>query len=97
MDSGAFSSTSPTAPIRRNVTSEDVGNAAAFLCSDLAAGVTGEIVYVDGGFSTVGMALGRTANNRRGSHERPRPLVICRYSKTFSLRTILALRSASAT
>jgi len=45
------------APIRRNVTPEDVGNAAAFLCSDLAAGITGEIVYVDGGFNTVGMAF----------------------------------------
>lgn len=45
------------APLRRNVTIEDVGNAAAFLCSDLAAGITGEIVYVDGGFSTVGMSL----------------------------------------
>jgi enoyl-[acyl-carrier protein] reductase I len=45
------------APIRRNVTREDVGNAAAFLCSDLAAGVTGEILYVDGGFSTVGMSF----------------------------------------
>lgn len=46
-----------TAPIRRNVTIEDVGNAAAFLCSDLAAGVTGEILYVDGGYSHVGMSL----------------------------------------
>ncbi len=46
------------APLRRNVTTEDVGNTAAFLCSDLAAGITGEIVYVDGGFSTVGMAFG---------------------------------------
>jgi enoyl-[acyl-carrier protein] reductase I len=46
-----------TSPLRRNVTAEDVGNTAAFLCSDLAAGITGEIVYVDGGFSTVGMAL----------------------------------------
>jgi len=45
------------APIRRNVTQQDVGNAAAFLCSDLAAGVTGEILYVDGGFSTVGMSF----------------------------------------
>ncbi|MBT8116772.1 MAG: SDR family oxidoreductase, partial [Gammaproteobacteria bacterium] len=44
------------APLRRNVTIEDVGNAAAFLCSDLAAGITGEITYVDGGYSTVGMA-----------------------------------------
>jgi enoyl-[acyl-carrier protein] reductase I len=42
-----------TAPLRRSVTIEDVGNAAAFLCSDLAAGITGEILYVDGGFSTV--------------------------------------------
>jgi enoyl-[acyl-carrier protein] reductase I len=40
------------APLRRNVTIEDVGNAAAFLCSDLAAGITGEITYVDAGFST---------------------------------------------
>jgi enoyl-[acyl-carrier protein] reductase I len=46
-----------TAPLRRNVTLEDVGNAAAFLCSDLAAGITGEILYVDGGFSTVGMSF----------------------------------------
>jgi enoyl-[acyl-carrier protein] reductase I len=40
-------------PIRRNVTIEDVGNVAAFLMSDLAAGVTAEITYVDGGFSQV--------------------------------------------
>jgi enoyl-[acyl-carrier protein] reductase I len=45
------------APLRRNVTLEDVGNAAAFLCSDLAAGITGEITYVDGGFNTVGMSF----------------------------------------
>ena len=45
------------APLRRNVTLEDVGNAAAFLCSDLAAGITGEILYVDNGFSTVGMSF----------------------------------------
>jgi Enoyl-[acyl-carrier-protein] reductase (NADH) len=42
-----------TAPLRRNVTIEDVGNVAAFLLSDLAAGVTGEITHVDAGFSTV--------------------------------------------
>lgn len=41
------------APLRRNVTIEDVGNAAAFLLSDLAGGITGEITYVDCGFSTV--------------------------------------------
>jgi enoyl-[acyl-carrier protein] reductase I len=46
------------APLRRNVTTEDVGNAAAFLCSDMAAGITGEILYVDNGFNTVGMSLG---------------------------------------
>jgi enoyl-[acyl-carrier protein] reductase I len=49
------------APMRRNVTPEDVGNAAAFLCSDLAAGITGEILYVDGGFNTVGMSFPETA------------------------------------
>ncbi len=43
------------APLRRNVTTEDVGNAAAFLCSDLAAGITGEILYVDAGYNIVGM------------------------------------------
>jgi enoyl-[acyl-carrier protein] reductase I len=43
------------APLRRNVTIEDVGNVAAFLCSDLAAGVTGEISYVDAGYNIVGM------------------------------------------
>jgi enoyl-[acyl-carrier protein] reductase I len=47
------------APLRRNVTIEDVGNVAAFLLSDLAAGVTAEITYVDAGFSNVmGGALG---------------------------------------
>jgi enoyl-[acyl-carrier protein] reductase I len=47
-----------TAPLRRNVTTEEVGNAAAFLMSDLASGITGEITYVDCGFNTVvgGMA-----------------------------------------
>lgn len=38
-------------PIRRNVTIEEVGNVAAFLCSDLASAVTGEITYVDGGYN----------------------------------------------
>jgi len=36
---------------------EDVGKAAVFLCSDMASGVTAEILYVDGGFSTVGMSF----------------------------------------
>lgn len=46
------------APLKRNVTIEEVGNTAAFLCSDLASGITGEITYVDGGFNTT--ALGTT-------------------------------------
>jgi enoyl-[acyl-carrier protein] reductase I len=46
------------APLRRNVTTQDVGNAATFLCSDMAAGITGEVLYVDSGFSTVGMSFG---------------------------------------
>lgn len=45
-----------TAPLGRSVTIEEVGNAAAFLCSDLASGITGEITYVDGGFNVVAMA-----------------------------------------
>ncbi len=42
-------------PLRRNITTEEVGNVAAFLCSDLASAITGEIVYVDGGYNTVAM------------------------------------------
>ena len=45
------------APLRRNVTIEEVGNAAAFLCSDLASGITGEVLYVDAGYSHVGMSF----------------------------------------
>ncbi len=44
-----------TSPLKRNVTTDDVGNAAAFLCSDLASGVTGEVLHVDCGYSTVGV------------------------------------------
>lgn len=40
-----------TAPLRRNVSIEDVGNVGAFLCSDLAAGITGEVVFVDAGYN----------------------------------------------
>ena len=43
------------APMRRSVTIDDVGNVAAFLCSDLAAGVTGEVTYVDAGYNILGM------------------------------------------
>ena len=45
------------APLRRVVTTTEVGNVAAFLCSDLASGVTGEITYVDGGFNTAAMSV----------------------------------------
>jgi enoyl-[acyl-carrier protein] reductase I len=46
------------APLRRNVTLDDVGNTAAFLLSNLASGITAEIVYVDGGFSQAMGGLG---------------------------------------
>ncbi len=46
-----------TAPLRRNVSIEDVGNASAFLCSDLAAGITGEVIYVDAGYHVMGMEI----------------------------------------
>jgi enoyl-[acyl-carrier protein] reductase I len=49
------------APLRRNVTTDEVGNAAAFLLSDLASAVTGEILYVDAGFSHVVAGIGQTA------------------------------------
>jgi enoyl-[acyl-carrier protein] reductase I len=45
-----------TAPLRRGVTIDEVGNVAAFLLSDLASAITGEITYVDGGYSTVAVA-----------------------------------------
>jgi enoyl-[acyl-carrier protein] reductase I len=45
-----------TTPIRRNITIDDVGNTAAFLLSDLASGISAEIVYVDGGFSHIASA-----------------------------------------
>jgi enoyl-[acyl-carrier protein] reductase I len=44
------------APLRRHVTIDDVGNTAVYLCSDLAAGVTGEVVHVDAGFNIIGVA-----------------------------------------
>ena len=45
------------APLRRNVSPEDVGGAAVYLASDLSAGVTGEVVYVDAGFNVLGVAV----------------------------------------
>ena len=53
-----------SAPLRRTVSIEDVGNVAAFLCSDLARGVTGEITYVDAGYHILGMTgLGSDASD----------------------------------
>ena len=43
-------------PLRRNVTIDEVGNATAFLCSDLASGITGDVLYVDSGYHILGMA-----------------------------------------
>lgn len=47
-----------TSPLKRNVTIEQVGDTAAFLCSDLAAGITSQVVYVDNGFNSVAMPVG---------------------------------------
>ena len=52
-----LSTVAQVAPLRRNVSLEDIGNAATFLCSPMAAGITGEVLYVDNGFSTVGMSF----------------------------------------
>ena len=52
---------SQRAPLGRTVTKEEVGNVAAFLCSDLASGITGEITYVDAGFNTAAMPLNEFA------------------------------------
>lgn len=49
------------APLRRTVTQTEVGNAAAFLCSDLASGVTGQILYVDSGYEIMGMTATKPA------------------------------------
>jgi enoyl-[acyl-carrier protein] reductase I len=48
--------TEHNAPLRRNVTTEEVGNTAAFLCSDLASGITGEVTFVDAGYNILGMS-----------------------------------------
>jgi enoyl-[acyl-carrier protein] reductase I len=56
--------TERNAPLRRNISAEDVGNAALYLCSPLAANVTGQILLVDAGYSILGMSVpveGRTA------------------------------------
>lgn len=52
-----LSESAEVAPLGRGVTIEEVGNTATFLCSDMASGITGEVLYVDGGLSKVGMAI----------------------------------------
>ncbi|MGR8935806.1 MAG: enoyl-ACP reductase FabI [Gammaproteobacteria bacterium] len=51
-----LSKAADAAPLRKNVTIDEVGNVAAFLCSDLASGITGEITYVDAGYNITGLA-----------------------------------------
>jgi len=51
-----LSKAADTAPMKKNVSIEEVGNAAAFLCSDLASGITGEILFVDAGYNIAGLA-----------------------------------------
>lgn len=51
-----LSKAADSSPLKKNVTIEEVGNAAAFLCSDLASGITGEITYVDAGYNIAGLA-----------------------------------------
>ena len=46
------------APLRANITPEDVGRSALYLASDLSSAVTGEVLYVDGGFNIVGVPTG---------------------------------------
>ena len=52
-----YRATAANAPLRRNMSMDDVGGAAAFLLSDLGSGVTGEVIYVDGGYHALGMAI----------------------------------------
>lgn len=53
---GMLSEAEKKTPLRRNVTIDEVGSAAAFLCSDLASGITGDVLYVDSGYHILGMA-----------------------------------------
>ena len=52
-----YRATAANAPLRRNVSMEEVGGAAAFLLSDLGAGITGEVMHVDSGYHALGMAI----------------------------------------
>jgi enoyl-[acyl-carrier protein] reductase I len=53
-----YGSFAETAPLRANITPEDVGRSAVYLASDLSSAVTGEVIYVDGGFNVMGVPLG---------------------------------------
>ena len=53
---GMLSEAEKKNPLRRNVTIQEVGNAAAFLCSDMASGITGDVLYVDSGYHILGIA-----------------------------------------
>jgi enoyl-[acyl-carrier protein] reductase I len=53
-----YGSFADVAPLRANITPEDVGRSAVYLASDLSSAVTGEVLYVDGGFNVVGVPLG---------------------------------------
>ncbi|MES2210271.1 MAG: enoyl-ACP reductase [Chloroflexota bacterium] len=53
-----YGSFADVAPLRENITPEDVGRTALWLCSDLSSAVTGEVIYVDGGFNVMGVPLG---------------------------------------
>lgn len=55
---GMLSAAEKASALKRNVSIEEVGNAAAFLSSDLASGITGEILYVDAGYNVMGMSIG---------------------------------------
>jgi enoyl-[acyl-carrier protein] reductase I len=54
---GMLSKAEEASPLRRNVTIDEVGNVGAFLCSDLASGITGEITYVDAGYNILGLIV----------------------------------------
>jgi enoyl-[acyl-carrier protein] reductase I len=53
-------------PLRENITTEDVGNAAVFLASDMSARITGEVLYVDSGFNAVGVQLNMDQESEGG-------------------------------
>jgi enoyl-[acyl-carrier protein] reductase I len=60
---------SKVAPLRRDTTIEDVGKTALWMCSDLGSGVTGEVVYVDGGWNILGMTVPFEDLNKSGEED----------------------------